>query len=565
MPGPGTREYTAGFVTLTLKLGRCIQLVRVATPLVLRRRGEVSGAVRVRAALENLGGVWIKLGQWLALRFDLLPADYCHEFLKLLNRLEPFPYEEVQNAFVAEFNKKPEELFSVFEREPFAAASIGQVHRAVLHTGERVAVKIQRPDIRRLVEADLSLMLFLARLLDFSHLFGDTQAAEIVDQFARWTRKELDYRTEARHAYALADNARGDGYEINARVIASLTSGRVLTTELLEGVPVIDLIEAIRDGNASFLDGFRANGYDLALVARYLTWNTLNQVYVSGYFHADPHPANLIVLPGNAIGYVDFGIVGQLSDDLRDSLRFFARHLFAGEVDTAVSELMRWVRPSLATDVAAAREELMLAMDRYLASRRASGHSRPFAESTIYEVDILRVVHRHRMIMSPQIVMYLKAVLTAESVIHQLVPTFDLLRHENLFFGRLIEQETFAALRPERIARAVSDYSYRIRRVLDQVEELEAAPTRLEDLAFEVRRRLHWLAFAALAFATAFYFAIRSPHLEALRAKYAGISRSFLSLVFLALLVLVLLMMVRQGRRLPRYRRGRRRRSRQRG
>jgi len=536
------------------KLGRCARLIRVVIPLLLRRRGEVSGAVRVRTALENLGGVWIKLGQWLALRYDLLPADYCHEFLNLLNRLEPFPYEEVQKTFVAEFNTKPEDFFSAFEREPFAAASIGQVHRAVLHSGERVAVKVQRPHIQRLVEADLGIMMFLARLLDFSPLYGDTYAAEIIEHFAQWTREELDYRTEARHAHALADNARGDKYEINAPVLASVTSRRVLTTKLLEGIPVIDLIEAIRDGNASLLDRFRASGCDLELVARNLTWNTLNQVYVSGYFHADPHPANLIVLPGNAIGYVDFGIVGKLSDDLRDSLRFFAGHLFAGEVDTAVAELMRWVRPSLQTDVAAAREDLTLAMDRYLASRRASGHSRPFAENTIYEVDILRVVHRHRMIMSPQIVMYLKAVLTAEAVIHHLVPTLDLLWDENMFFGRLIEQETLVALRPERIVRAVSDYAYRIRRALEQVEELEGAPTRLERLAFQVRRRLHWLAFVALALATTFYFTIKSPHLEALRAKYVGIPRDSLSLAFMVLLLLVLLMMVRQGRRLPRKR-----------
>jgi predicted unusual protein kinase regulating ubiquinone biosynthesis (AarF/ABC1/UbiB family) len=371
-----------------------------------------------------------------------------------------------------------------------------------------------------------------------------------------------NYRTEARQAYTLAENARGDRYEINPRVIASLTSRHVLRTELLEGVPVIELIEAIRDGNASFLNRFRAKGYDLALVARSLMWNTLNQVYVSGYFHADPHPANLIVLPGNAIGYVDFGIVGKLSDDLRDSLRFFARHLFAGEVDTAVSELMRWIPPSLQTDVAGAREELRVAMDRYLASKHASGHSSPFAEGTIYEFDILRVVHRHRMIMSPQIVMYLKAVLTVEAVIHQLVPTFDLLRHENLFFGRLIEQETFAALRPERIARALSDYGYRVRRVMEQVEELVAAPSRLEDLVFTVRRRLHWLAFAALALVTAFYFVIRSPRLEALRASYVGVSRGFWSLMFMVLVVLVLLMMVKEGRRLPRKRGHKRGRSR---
>ena len=173
-------------------------------------------------------------------------------------------------------------------------------------------------------------------ILDWTHVFGATKSREVIDEFARWTADELDYMVEARQAVLLYQNAQGDKVERIARVHRDYTTSRVLTTELIVGIPLIEIMIAKREGNTAYLEALAARGHDLDRIVRNLDWNMLNQVYVFGYFHADLHPANLFVLPGDAIGYVDFGIVGQLPDRVRDSLTRYSWLLFRGEVESAV-------------------------------------------------------------------------------------------------------------------------------------------------------------------------------------------------------------------------------------
>ena len=194
-------------------------------------------------------------------------------------------------------------------------------------------------------------MYAMTRLLDWTHLFGATRSREVIDEFARWTADELDYLVEARQAVLLYEHAQGDKGERIARVYRDYTTSRVLTTELIDGIPLIDIMIAKRDGDTDYLEALAARGHDLDRIVRHLDWNMLNQVYVFGYFHADLHPANLFVLPGDAIGYVDFGIVGQLPDRVRDSLTRYSWLLFRGEVESAVRELMRWLAPGPTTDI----------------------------------------------------------------------------------------------------------------------------------------------------------------------------------------------------------------------
>jgi predicted unusual protein kinase regulating ubiquinone biosynthesis (AarF/ABC1/UbiB family) len=151
------------------------------------RRETPTRAERTQAMLEELGGLWVKLGQALALRFDLLPSDYCMQFFQLLNRMEPFPAADVRGTLERELGRPVEALFRSFEWQPYAAASIGQVHRAELPDGTPVAVKVQRPRIRELIRADLRLMRALALLLDTTPLFGRTRARALVEELGRWT------------------------------------------------------------------------------------------------------------------------------------------------------------------------------------------------------------------------------------------------------------------------------------------------------------------------------------------------------------------------------------------
>lgn len=521
-----------------------VLLRRVVFPLLLPGSRRIADRpAQLRKAAEELGGTWIKLGQALALRFDLLPAEYCNEFFKLLNQVKPFPYEQARQIVYEDLKRYPEEIFDSFEPEAFAAASIGQVHRAVLHTGEKVAVKVQRPNVRQIINADISTMYTISRILDWTHLLGATRTREVIDEFARWTMDELDYRIEARHACTLHQNARDEATEKNAKIYLEFSGQRVLTMELIEGVPLIEIIYAVREDNVAYLRSFREQGYDLHLVATNLTWNLLNQVYRHGYFHADLHPANLFVLPDNVIGYVDFGIVGQLSPEIRESLAHYAWRLFQGDTDRAVGEFMRWIRPSEKTDVKLARSELTRNVDAYLFSLSILKRDSSKEGTSVFEIELLNTIRRHEMMISPSIVIYLKALVTADALIYELDPGFNLPELENRFFRRVILQAALDFLSPRKVAAFLFDYSHRLRRALDNLESLQ----RPEHQNSESVRRLRWpvilLLLLSAGLATFSYFVRVSS-----AGKAVEIQEILLPILLLGFLVLLFLAGIQQSR-----------------
>lgn len=520
---------------------------QIFVPMLLRRSRE-GRAERARRALEELGGTWIKLGQALALRFDLLPPDYCIEFFQLLNQVPSFPAGEVRRVLEEEFGTPVEERFRSFDWSPVAAASIGQVHRAELPDGTPVAVKIQRPGIAELVRADLALMRWAAILIDASPFLGATRAKTVVDEFARWTREELDYRIEARHATVLRRNAAGDPFERNPRIFASHTTARVLTMDYLDGVPVLEIVSAARRNDRDFLDELARQGHNPRRIASRIVWNALNQIYRFGYFHADPHPANLIVLPDDAIGYVDFGIVGKLDRRTTDSLRYFAQSLFAGRTENAVEEFLRFLTPSSRTRLTEAQRDLADAMKTYVESARVGPEG--FAlQHDIFEIEMLAIVRRHAMALSPDAVRYLKAVLTAEALVKELDPEFDLTAHENRFFGKLMAIEAVESLRPSNAAHALLDLRFRSARLFESIQSATEAPRNVELIARDVRRRvqvfsalmiLGWLAVLAILWTS------RSPG-----GTVLGFSIRAAALGAAAISLILLVSSILQVRRLP--------------
>jgi len=255
--------------------------------------------------LDELGPTFVKFGQLLSTRPDVLPPDIIAELRGLQDDVRPFPLADVEKVVEEELGLTVRQLFTEFEERPVAAASIGQVHRATLPNGRRVAVKVQRPGAPRQIEADLALLYQAARIakervraLDF------IDATRLVDEFARSIRQELDYRLEARNADVFHRNFAGHPHVRVPRVFWSYTRSRVLTLEWLDGIQVADIhpdewpIEERRD-----------LAYLLAE-----TWMT--RIFRHGFFHGDPHPANILVLGrGDQIGLVDFGAVGKLTDD----------------------------------------------------------------------------------------------------------------------------------------------------------------------------------------------------------------------------------------------------------
>jgi ubiquinone biosynthesis protein len=269
--------------------------------------------VHLREMLDELGPTFVKFGQLLSTRPDVVPPDIIVELRGLQDDVRPFPFERVEEVVESELGLSIERAFLSFDPVPIAAASIGQVHRATLPNGKAVAVKVQRPGAPRQIEADLSLLYQAARIakeriraLDFIDTRG------VVDEFARSIRAELDYRSEGRNADRFRRHWAGDPHVQIPRVYWSYSRARVLTLEYLEGVQVSDL-----DGDAYTIAERRRLAYRMSE-----TWMTM--IFRHGFFHGDPHPANILVLPGDRIGLVDFGQVGQLTElDMTKLMRLF--------------------------------------------------------------------------------------------------------------------------------------------------------------------------------------------------------------------------------------------------
>ena len=296
-------------------LGRLSEIAQVAVrhgfgyAVDGRKAGDpaVEGTARgrhLREMLDELGPTFVKFGQLLSTRPDIVPPDIIAELRGLQDDVRQFPYADVEKTIREELGQPIERLFTEFEVEPLAAASIGQVHRATLPNGRRVVVKVQRPNAPRQIEADLSLMYQAARLVkERIRALDFIDANEIVDEFARSIRQELDYRLEARNADSFHKDFAGHPHVAVPRVYWSYTRSRVLTLEYLDGVQLADL-----DLEHWSLDQRRRLAY---LVAE--TWMTM--IFRNGFFHADPHPANILILSPGRIGLVDFGLAGKLTDD----------------------------------------------------------------------------------------------------------------------------------------------------------------------------------------------------------------------------------------------------------
>ena len=536
----------------------------IAPGLRLPMANRRPGPVRMRLALESLGGAWLKLGQMLALRYDLLPAAYCDELFGLLNQVAPFPTADIRRIVREELGADPEVVFASFEPESFAAASIGQVHRATLHNGDRVAVKVQRPGIRKTLQADIELMYGMSWLLDLVHLFGVGRSRDLIDEFARWTADEVDYMVEARQAVLLWEHAQADRYGRIARVYRDYTTSRVLTTELIEGIPLIDIVVARRDNDRAYLEALAAGGHDLDRIIRRLDWNMLNQVFVFGYFHADLHPANIFVLPDDAIGYVDFGIVGQLPNRVRDSLTRYSWLLFRGDVEGAVRELMPWLAPGRTTDSGAARRQLIRVHEVFLydtvASRTrmtegAPGPARDPAENPYSRlaVDILATIRVHGLTLSPSIVAYLKMLVTLGALRHRLAIEYDLQDNVRQFVRRLGRQQGLAWLDPRRSVDRVFARAARVQRALEFVEFLEGQEAFIVEAQSslfgfrrrvrQIRRRLVSLGVSVLAVGAALYLVLAYPN-DTERMLPRDVPYPLVHYGLLALLVVLIVVLV---------------------
>jgi len=380
-------------------------------------------AKRLRLALEELGPTFIKVGQMLSTRADIVPADIFQELQKLQDQVPPVAAQEVVSEIESELKSPMEEVFSDFDETPMAAASIGQVHRAQLKTGEKVAVKVQRPNIRRVIEEDINILRALAGLAE-RHL-PDAELYDpvgVVNEFARYIRQELDYTLEGRNMERFARNFADDDTVYIPKVYWNLTRGRVLTMELIDGIKV------------SQVEKLRKSGFDTRMIAVKGAEAYLKQIFIHGFFHGDPHPGNIYVLPGEVIGFMDFGIVGRLSPELAAQLNRALIAIVRKDSTRVTEGILQIDEVGEDVDIDDLRRDIAELIDEYY-----DVSLNQFQVSELVR-EVSEISAKHRIRTNRQLSLLGKVLAGIEGVGRQLDPDFSIAPLMEPFARRLIAQ-----------------------------------------------------------------------------------------------------------------------------
>jgi ubiquinone biosynthesis protein len=446
--------------------GYLIEQLGLAPLLSLPRRivrrpiaDRIGGPERLRLTLTALGPTFVKLGQILSTRPDLLPPEFIAELNKLQDAVPPFPAEVAIATVEAELGRPIDVIFADFCRAPLAAASLGQVHAATLHDGARVVVKVQRPDIQQTVALDLAILAELAALAQERTPLGEQyDLVELAWEFGATIRAELDYRREARNAERFHANFADSPIIHVPTIYWDYTSARVLTSERLFGVKINDIA------------GLEAAGIERKLLARHCFELILQEIFDDGFFHADPHPGNFFALPGEVIGAVDFGQVVALDRELTSNLVLLLVALTRNDANDALRAMQRMGMLAPREITPALRRDMMRFMDRFV--------GRPLEELSARETgeELLELARRHHLRMPAPLALLLKTIVMMEGIGLQLDPQLDI----------------FAIAQPH-ATRALADLASpqaATRRAIEQAQELSAIAGALPRQVSQVLQQL---------------------------------------------------------------------------
>jgi ubiquinone biosynthesis protein len=408
-----------GWANLMVRLG-------LSDILHIRKHGQglPPAPVQVRQALEELGPTFIKLGQILSTRPDLLPETYISELSKLQDSAPPIPIEEVYAIIEEEFGTPVNKVFPYFEDTPLAAASLGQTHLARLPDGTEVVVKVQRPGIKEIVENDLEIISGLVRFIEHrSERARLYNLSDLVDEFSITLRQEMDYTREGRHADQLRQCLAPLPFAKVATTFWEYTTPRVLTTERICGIKITD-IEALE-----------SHGYDKRQIAKNLSQIFLHMLFVEGFFHGDPHPGNLVVQEGHVIGLIDYGMVGRLDRSLR------------GQVTTLVAEYLQEDSTGFADALLSIgtfppdldRKAFITELDRLLRQY----YGAPVREVRIGEVlsRSLGITTKYAIRLPASLGLLVKVLIGIEGIDRMLDPEFNLAEEARPFIAKSIREQ----------------------------------------------------------------------------------------------------------------------------
>lgn len=455
-----------GFGDMVGRLGLAGVLARAGRVLPLDDLAELvalPAPVRVRRALEEMGPSFVKLGQVLATRVDLFAPEWIAEFGKLQSNAPPVPFEAIRAQMVEDLGDAPEQVFAMLDQVPLAAASIAQVHRARLHDGTDVVVKVRRPGIRPVIEADLRLLQRAAQAIEtkFPEL-RQFHPVGVVQQFKASLTRELDLAAECRHAERIADSFAGHDEVVVPAVYWDYTGERMNVQAFVDGIAVSDI---------AALD---AAGVDRRRVARRGARVVLKMVLEDGFFHADPHAGNVFVLPLDRIAIIDFGMVGRLSQARRVQVVELLHALVEHDAERVTEVLLDWTgeaETDAPTDENQLAQDIDGFVDRY--------HGVPLGQLDLAAMllEVTALLRVHRLALPADLALLVKVFVTLEGLGRSLDPDFDMARQAAPY----LRQVALARYRPRVLAKQG------VRALVDTAGLLSSLPRELRRLLRSAR------------------------------------------------------------------------------
>lgn len=390
-------------------------------PRALRRRPALGPPQRLRMALEELGPTFVKLGQVLSTRPDLLPPDYIAELARLQDTVPPVPWDQIRPLLEAELGRPLEEIFAAIDPVPLAAASLAQVHAATLRDGSSVVVKVQRPNVESVIRVDLDILADVAHLLQTRTFLGELyDLPAMVEDFAATLRAELDFYREGLNADRFRANFADEPYLYIPRIYWAYTTRRVLVIERIHGIKIDDI---------AALD---AAGYDRYRIGLHAARMIIKEVLEDGFFHADPHPGNFVVMPGEVIGAMDFGMVGYLSRRTRtDLIRLYIAAVQLDE-EAIVDQLVRMGAVGGAVDRRGLQHDLARLLRKYQGLPLKAIRARDVME------EAMPIAFRHHLRLPPELWLLGKTLAMMEGVGLKLAPDFDIFAVAQPYVRRLL-------------------------------------------------------------------------------------------------------------------------------
>lgn len=461
-------KYGFGDLLARARLDKYVDLGR---KVLVRKEGKKTAALsrweRMRMALEELGPTFVKAGQIMSSRPDLLPHELIVELEKLQDSVSPFSGEEAKRSVEQELGKPISDLFNEFMETPIASASIAQVHKAVLQGGEKVVVKVQRPRIEQIIEVDLEIMLHLATLME-KHLPGMDilNPVAIVKEFERTIRKEIDFTIEATHIERFGRNFRRVQTIHVPRVYRNYTTKKILTMEFIDGIKVSNIDALLRSGN------------DPKTIASRGTDLVLKQVFEHGFFHADPHAGNIMVLDNNTICFIDFGMMGRLLPKHGEYLG----SIIVGIVDRDPKRIT-----TTCLQLSDSRRMANIDQLEYQVGELVDQYSYlPLKDINMGQFlkEVIKLYVAYKLKMPPSLYLLAKALVSIEGVGRVLDPDFNMVEHTKPFAKKLLR----ARLSPRKLAKdsylAAAEFSLLLRdlpsEIRDIIEQIKVGQLKIE-------------------------------------------------------------------------------------